>query len=111
MAFLQRDIVLVHFPFTDLSATKLRPAVILSAEAINRTGDFVCVQVTSKLFNEISFFPLEPSMLEMPLPRTSGIRAHKLFCLNEKLIVHRISAITSIAFIALRKKMDNIVFG
>ncbi len=29
MMFQQRDIVLVHFPFTDLTNVKLRPAIII----------------------------------------------------------------------------------
>ena len=111
MAFQQRDIVLVHFPFTDLSATKLRPAVILSSEGVNRSGDFVCAQITSKIFNEVSFVSLEATHLETLLPRTSGIRTHKLFCLNESLILYKISAIRPVAFAELLNKINSVVFA
>jgi mRNA interferase MazF len=111
MAFQQRDIVLVHFPFTDLSATKLRPAVILSSSEINNLGDFVCAQITSKFFNEISFFLLEEIMLEKALPRASGIRIHKLFCLNETLIMDKISTVTPTAFLELVRRVEKVVFA
>ena len=46
--FKQADIVLVRFPFTDLSSTKKRPAVIVSAdEYAFRYSDYVLVPLTS----------------------------------------------------------------
>ena len=50
MEFQQRDIVLVHFPFTNLTQTKLRPALIISSSQVNKMADFVCVQITSRPF-------------------------------------------------------------
>lgn len=42
------DIVLLPFPFTDLTAMKTRPAVVLSVEAFQRdTGDFTVAMITS----------------------------------------------------------------
>jgi mRNA interferase MazF len=42
------DIVLVPFPFTDLSSTKKRPALIISNDEVNVTGDFTVVMITSQ---------------------------------------------------------------
>ena len=39
------QVVIVHFPFSDLTASKLRPAVVL-AEA--GRGDWILRQITSK---------------------------------------------------------------
>jgi mRNA interferase MazF len=42
------SVVLVRFPFTDLSATKKRPAVVLSSDTFsNCHGDVVLVPLTS----------------------------------------------------------------
>jgi mRNA interferase MazF len=42
------DIVLLPFPFTDLSATRTRPAVVVSVEAFAQaTGDFMVAMITS----------------------------------------------------------------
>jgi len=111
MEFQQRDIVLVHFPFTDLTATKLRPALIISSVIVNKQGDFVCAQITSKILNDVPFFTIHPEMLETALPLTSGVRTQKLFCLSEKLIVHKISSMKTAAFDQLLYKIDTIVFG
>jgi mRNA interferase MazF len=42
------DVVLLPFPFTDLTATKTRPAVVVSVETFQRnTGDFTVAMITS----------------------------------------------------------------
>jgi mRNA interferase MazF len=44
------DIVLVSFPFTDQSAAKQRPAVVVSSEAYHQTRrDLIIMAVTSQL--------------------------------------------------------------
>lgn len=44
------DVVLVPFPFTDQSATKKRPAVVISSQAYNAARpDLVIMAVTSQL--------------------------------------------------------------
>ena len=49
MAYLRGDVVLVPFPFTDLSATRVRPAVVLSTpEFEEETGDVILTMVTSR---------------------------------------------------------------
>jgi mRNA interferase MazF len=85
MEFHQRDIVLAHFPFTDLSQTKLRPALIISAEAVNHSFDFVCVQITPRTISDSLYLKLEEDMIEGSLLLVSGIRLHKIFCLNKKI--------------------------
>jgi mRNA interferase MazF len=43
------DVVLVHYPFTDLSTLKRRPAVILSpTDYIDRFGDVTLMPLTSQ---------------------------------------------------------------
>lgn len=49
MNYKKWDIVLVPFPFTDLSATKKRPALIISPNKYNNYQDVVIAFVTSKL--------------------------------------------------------------
>jgi len=43
------DIVLVSFPFTDLSSSKRRPALVVSPDAFNQTmQDLVLAAITSQ---------------------------------------------------------------
>lgn len=47
---LQRDIVLISFPFSDLQTSKVRPAVVMSRDSYNRRSeDFIAVPLTSNL--------------------------------------------------------------
>ncbi|MYH11047.1 MAG: type II toxin-antitoxin system PemK/MazF family toxin, partial [Gemmatimonadales bacterium] len=49
-AYRQGDIVLVSFPFTDLTSTKRRPALVLSPDSFNAAGvDLVLAAVTSNI--------------------------------------------------------------
>jgi mRNA interferase MazF len=49
MAFQRGDVVLIPFPFTDLSAKRVRPAIVVSVpEYEQNTGDIIVAQVTSR---------------------------------------------------------------
>lgn len=43
------DVVLVPFPFTDLTASKKRPALVISPDAYNAGPDVVIAFITSRL--------------------------------------------------------------
>jgi mRNA interferase MazF len=62
------DIVLVPFPFTDLSGSKIRPALVLVGQELDVTVAFI----TSKTNLKEQFFPcqvLSPDTVEMVLLR------------------------------------------
>lgn len=77
------SVVLVPFPFSDLSESKLRPAVVLAE--ISRQ-DFVCCQVTSNPYADPNAVELtEESFSEGSLQRVSYARPGKLFTANLQL--------------------------
>ena len=81
-------IVLVRFPFSDLSQTKLRPAVVL-ADAGH--GDWILCQVTSKPYGDARAIKLEDANFASGSLRvTSYARPGKLFTANRDLIVRRL---------------------
>ena len=43
----QKDIVLIPFPYSDLTGSKKRPALVISNEKINKTEDRICCLITT----------------------------------------------------------------
>ena len=91
MKYKKGDIVIIGFPFSDLSRTKKRPALIISNDTVNKTGDYLMVQVTSKIRNDDLSLPIKKSdfVNDKELPLQSCIRLHKVFLLNESLIISK----------------------
>src|ERR1700728_1888073 len=75
------DVVLVPFPFTDLSEIKRRPVLVLSGGRHNNSSkDFICCGITSNLVNRRNSIILEPSeMVEGSIPTRSRIKFDKVF--------------------------------
>jgi len=77
------SVVLVPFPFSDLSESKLRPAVVLAE--ISR-DDFVLCQVTSNPYADSNAVELtDESFPAGSLERVSYARPGKLFTANHQL--------------------------
>jgi mRNA interferase MazF len=95
MAFQRGDVVLVPFPFTDLSAAKTRPAVIVSGAGYHRsTRDLILLEITSHL-------PSSPLPATYPLRgwQQAGLKKRSvakvvLFTLEESQIVHAVGRLT-----------------
>jgi mRNA interferase MazF len=87
----QADIVVVKFPFTDGSEFKKRPALVVSNEIINKNGDYLIVQITSKLNNDGLSIAIEDTDCLQPLPLKSYIRTHKIFTVHKSLILSKIT--------------------
>lgn len=61
----QRDVILIPFPYTDLTETKQRPALIVSNDNYNDTLDDVVVcAITSKFQRDEFSFELNDKDLE-----------------------------------------------
>ncbi len=95
MSYRQGDIVWVDFPFTDSSQSKPRPALIISNTTVNHTGDYILVQITSKIKRDgLSIEITGPDYKESPLELKSHIRFYKIFILNESLILGKKTSVT-----------------
>ncbi len=92
--FKQVDIVVVKFPFTDGSEFKRRPAMIISNAKVNKTKDYLLVQITSKYHEDGLTFPIDDNDCLISLPLKSFIRAHKVFTVNKNLILSKITQVS-----------------
>ena len=91
----QGDIVIVPFPFTDLSSIKQRPVLILSSDKYNEsTEDIIVCGITSNPKNTAhSVIITLQDLAEGRIPSTSRIKADKLFTLKQTLIRSKIGAV------------------
>ena len=89
MAYQKGDVVLVPFPFTDLSAAKVRPAVVLSNSAYETaTGSVTMAMITSRAHTT----PYDYRLVDWKranLMKPSWVRC-KLVTIDPSLIVHTI---------------------
>lgn len=97
-------VVLVRFPFADLSQTKLRPAVVLADAG---RDDWLLCQITSKSYGDARAVKLEnTSFAEGSLRLTSYARPGKLFTASRDLIVSQIAKLRTEPF---RQVIDSVV--
>jgi mRNA interferase MazF len=89
----QGDVVVVKFPFTDGSEFKKRPALVISNDAINKTGDLLIAQITSKENVDGLSIPLGDTDSVKPLPLKSNVRTHKIFTVHQSLIFSKITEV------------------
>ena len=93
------SVVLVPFPFSDLSSSKLRPAVILADAG---RGDWVLCQITSNSYadsNAVEILDLD--FLTGSLNATSFARPGKLFTANQSLMTSEVGELREEAFDAV----------
>jgi len=93
------DIVPVNFPFTDLSATKQRPALILWPN--HRVTDVLVAAITSQIPAQLSSDEFAIPAAELAvcgLPKASIIRLTKLVSLNEQLVIKKIGQLPRATF-------------
>ena len=85
------DVVLVRFPFSDLSASKLRPAVVVARA--ERSEVIVC-QITSRPYASQRAVTLAiDDFSSGNLDRFSYARADKLFTANPTIIVRTVGTL------------------
>ena len=98
--FTAGQVVIVHFPFSNLTASKLRPAVVL-AEA--GRGDWILCQITSKSYGDEKAISLDaPDFARGSLRLTSFVRPGKLFTAHSSLVANQVGELQPKKFSAVR---------
>jgi mRNA interferase MazF len=100
-------VVLIRFPFSDLSRSKLRPAVVL-ADVLR--GDFILCQVTSNPYGDPTAVPItEDTLRQGSLHRPSHSRPAKLFTANATLFAGYIGSLQAEAMERIVEQTVNIL--
>ena len=90
--FNQRDIVLIPFPYSNLSETKKRPVLIISNSTYHhQSNDIICCAITSQenIFEQT--INIDNKDLEFGnLHYKSAIKPTKIFTIQKKKIIKRL---------------------
>jgi mRNA interferase MazF len=86
------DLLLVPFPFTNLSAAKRRPVLALTAP--DSYGDFIALPVTSRPQAEHGVVLTTENLVRGALPAPSWIRTDRIVTLNASLVVKSLGRVS-----------------
>ena len=103
------SLVLVRFPYTDLSGSKVRPAAIVTADVyLEQSEDVLCAFISSVLPEEILqsdviIASTHPDFRKTGLKQSSVLRTHKLVLLDRELVFSKLGDLSP----ALTKLMND----
>jgi len=85
--FIKGEIVVVPFPYSDLTNAKRRPALVIN---ILKGDDLILCQITSKDKSDGYSIPiLESDFATGSLNKTSNIRPNRLFTADKNIILYK----------------------
>jgi len=86
--FVKGEVVVVPFPFSDLTQAKRRPALVIASL---QGDDVILCQITSKTVSDIYSLPLDENDFETgSLKQSSNIRPNRIFTADSHIILYRI---------------------
>ncbi len=94
------DIVLIPFPFSDLSTLKKRPVLVLNN--FDRFGDFLSLPLTSQ-YHSLAIELNSRYLKEGGLPKTSWLRYDKIFTLHEDSVIKKVAVLKPKFFAVVKK--------
>lgn len=108
---LQRDIVLLNFPFSNLKKSKVRPVVILSNDKHNKkSDDVVVIPLTSNLQQTDYDMLITNNNLEKGnLIVDSRIKIDRIFSVDKKLVKMNIGKIDKQTFSKIKTILSGLV--
>jgi mRNA interferase MazF len=103
------DIILITFPFSDLTSVKIRPALVLSPEEMSEQ-DFVAALISSNTARTLSktdylLSKSDPDFSETGLKKDSVFRMAKLHNLIKSLAKRRLGKVNARLMQELEKKL------
>lgn len=107
MMFKQGEIIIVPFPFSDLSSIKNRPVLIISKS--NNSEDIITCGITSNLKDSKNSVLIDDSSLEYgKIPKKSLIKVDKLFTLDKSIVKKKVARVNKETFNQVKKVLDSL---
>jgi mRNA interferase MazF len=105
--FVKGDVVVIPFPFSDLSGAKKRPAWVLADLSGN---DILLCQITSQQTRDSFAVPLHNTdFAEGSLPSASFIRSARIFTGDKTIIVRKAGAVKTAVMNEVVQKIISII--
>jgi len=106
-AFVTGDVVIAPFPFSDLSAAKKRPALVVATLTGN---DVILCQITSQAVADTYAVPLrDTDFTSGGLRQASNMRPNRLFTAETSIILYRAGTISATKMQEVRAKLIQIL--
>ena len=111
MIYEQGEIVVVPFPFSDLSFIKQRPVLILSKDKDNKiSDDVITCGITSNLKDTKYSVLIDNKDLEKgEIPAKSRIKIDKIFTLDKNIINKNVAKINKETLMKVKKEFFGLV--
>lgn len=85
--FIKGDVIVIPFPFSDLSGSKRRPAVVINPLPGN---DVILCQITSRATRDKFVIEIDRSRFDSGgLPVDSYVRPNKIFTADQSIIIRK----------------------
>jgi mRNA interferase MazF len=105
--FVKGDVVVLQFPYSDLSASKKRPAMVL---ADLKGDDIILCQITSRFVKDDYAISLDNSdFIKGSLNKPSNIRPNRLFTAEKSIIDRKIGTVKPDFFEQVVDKLFEII--
>ena len=94
--FIKGEVVVVPFPFSDLSQAKRRPAMVITDL---EGDDIILCQITSQAIKDKYAIPLKDNEFETgTLKQPSNIRPNRLFTMDRGIVLYSIGHLKAESF-------------
>jgi mRNA interferase MazF len=99
------EIILIPFPFTNLTDTKMRPCLVLIKAEYDVTISFITTQTG---WNDKAALAIKPSPSN-GLKKESLIRLNKLATLDKELVIGKIGVVNKAELTAVNQKLKEVL--
>ncbi len=105
--FVKGDVVVVPFPFSDLTIAKRRPALVISTL---QGDDLILCQVTSQSVKDVYAITLDDNDFEQGgLKQPSNVRPNRIFTADSRIVLYRVGHLKSEKVNEIIEKINQIL--
>ena len=105
--FVKGDIVVVPFPFSDLTQAKRRPALVITTL---KGDDIILCQITSQMVSDTYAIPLqENDFASGSLKQLSNIRPNRIFTADSNIILYLVGNLKAKKLLEVIEKIVEII--